>query len=243
MNRSTAVSERRLGNYLQHLRTWKRGRPHARREAFRAELLTWWDALEEGVEAGSLGIPSAWRGHLESVVEGNRTLLREESARISAQHIFDALPEPVVAFTERGTAWNSAFAAVMGEEGSQPSQCASHRGIALLRLLHELIQNRHTYLRNGALFYPSGDQLFSVTIRIYPERRLHIVYFTKLSCPAPRLPHAARLVITLRASGLSLKQIALLLGASESSVTYLSRQHKKPLQALRKQLIESASVR
>ena len=230
-----------LEETFHYFRTWERSVPHGYRNAFQEELLVWWELLETDTPADFEAVPARWRKNLNAVVENNRRLYRTRRAQSVAQHIFDALPEPVVLFTERGVAWNPAFAAALALEQRQ------QRGLPLgvrtspLMILQRLARNVRQYLRNNVLYYPIGGTLFSVVISEYPERDLRIAYLNAVPCHLQDIPSDARQVLVLRISGLSLKQIEILLGMKPHRAGYLSRRHRGKLQELRQRLVDSRS--
>ncbi len=130
--------------------------------------------------------------------------------------VFEALPEPVVAFTPDGAVWNRAFVdAIAGAHEWKAYPLAPHSD-RLSQLAEFVTLARRLCIPR--LLYPLGEQAYQLrTVRLESEA-FTFLYFRPTGLTLPRFGDRKRQLLVFRLCGIPLKQIALLLGVSLSTV-------------------------
>lgn len=197
------------------------------RSALEAALLELFQTLD-GAQPGAVFEPGEAE-LLQTALQAWRRPGETPSRTAFFQRVFDAVPTPAAVFGDEGIVWNRSLAACLtATEGATTPE----EQRAYLARMAPTVRGAGE-LRAPELYYALGRRLYRLAVCSLPELRCSAVYFFPDGRALPDVEPAAKQLLAYRLSGLSLKQIAPLLGLSYSRVEGISKRSRRHLMRLR----------
>lgn len=200
--------------------------PKKMRTSLEAALL----ALFESADAAhAMQALEPWEAELLSAARTAWRRQRALPAHFSFfERVFDTVPTPVAVFCHETTLWNQAFVACLDAADELKG---TERRVYVERLAKTVREAGE--LRAPALYHALGRRLYRVTLRAFPDLDCSAAYLFPDGRALPDLDPVAQQLLAYRLSGLSLKQIAPLLGVSYSRVEGISKRSRRHLMRMR----------
>lgn len=200
--------------------------PKKMRSSLEAALLDLFQHVERAPSAAF----EPWEAELLETALQTWRRPREHAVRTAFfQRIFDSVPTPVAVYSDEGTVWNRALSACLasldGAREPEAQRAYVERMGATVRGAGEL--------RAPVLYYALDHRLFRLSVRSFPDLRCSAAYLFPDGRALPDLEPVAQQLLAYRLSGLSLKQIAPLLGVTYSRAEGISKRSRRHLMRLR----------
>ena len=216
-----------------------RAPPASRLESsFEEQLRLCWEHAP-GIERRVRVLSAAQRSQIQAVLQANEKLRvssdGEASRRSNMQYMFDALPHPILVLNEDYPVWNRAFDETLWRERTWQAHFPALLRTAVVKPFIQTLLRIHAQ-DLSSFYFPLGAQIWAVRVTAVPNSETKVAYFFAAASLPTEVNPKARLMLTLRASGLSLKEIAVVMDISDGHVKYLSKYHRAQFLALKQQI-------
>lgn len=201
--------------------------PRRQRPAIEFALL---DLFKHVERAPSPAAFEPWEAEmLETALQTWRRPREKPSAASFFARIFEALPTPVAVYCDEGTVWNQALSVCLSSfDGVRDPEAQR----AYVERMADTVRGAAD-LRAPVLYYALGQRLYRLSARSFPELRCSAVYLFPDGRALPPVEPVAQQLLAYRLSGLSIKQIAPLLGITYTRAEGISKRSRRHLMRLR----------